>query len=239
MTFGERVNKKRKERGITQEELAQRLGYKSRSSIAKIENGDRDVPRPMIIELAKALDTTPAYLMGWSDEAIKTHKFVKTLINPDKTSSQVLEKDAFIDEMIEASEQYAPQNMIPVPIVGNVAAGYTCLAETEIVGYELVDKETILDGYEYMWLKVRGDSMEPMILEGDLVLVRLQPSVENGDYGVVIVDEEDGLIKQIELNNNSITLISFNPYYPPREFKNGETRRIRIVGKVIECKRKF
>lgn len=68
MTFGERILKLRTEKGMTQDELAQKLGYKSRSSIAKIENGARDVPRSQIVDLAKALDTTPSVLMGWEDE---------------------------------------------------------------------------------------------------------------------------------------------------------------------------
>ena len=68
MSFGERVRKKRLEKGLTQAELATKLGYKDRSSVARIENGERDVPRPTIIALADALDTTPAYLMGWEEE---------------------------------------------------------------------------------------------------------------------------------------------------------------------------
>lgn len=68
MTFGERVRIKRKEIGMTQLELAERLGYKDRSSVARIESGERDVPRPTIIALANALGVTPAYLMVWEDE---------------------------------------------------------------------------------------------------------------------------------------------------------------------------
>ena len=68
MEIGDRVKILRKEKGMTQEELAQKLGYKSKSSVAHIENG-RDIPRPMVIQMADALDTTPAYLMGWEDNA--------------------------------------------------------------------------------------------------------------------------------------------------------------------------
>lgn len=163
------------------------------------------------------------------------HDDVRTWEDMQKMVEIESKNDQFLHDLM----QYTPQSMIPIPVVGKVAAGYTCLAETEIIGYELVDRDTILEGYEYMWLKVKGDSMEPMILEGDLVLVRLQRSVNSGEYGVVIVDEEDGLVKRIELGNCKITLISNNPYYPPREFRNEETQRVRIVGKVIESKRKF
>ena len=65
---GERVEKLRKEKGMTQEELAKKLGYKSKSSVTHIENG-RDVPRQMVAALSEILETNPAYLMGWSDNS--------------------------------------------------------------------------------------------------------------------------------------------------------------------------
>ena len=116
MTFGERVNIKRKEKGITQDELAQKLGYKSRSSIAKIENGDRDVPRPMIIELAKALDTTPAYLMGWEDKENTTKESVhpikpedvRVIIREDKKVPPITTTE---DALIERLSQYSKEEL--------------------------------------------------------------------------------------------------------------------------------
>jgi len=134
---------------------------------------------------------------------------------------------------------YTPEKMVPVPVVGRVAAGYTCLAETDIQSYELVSPEILNDGYDYVYLKVIGDSMEPLLLEGDMVLVRIQESVDSGDYAVVIVDEEDGVVKQLDFDGNTVKLISQNPYYPPRIFSGKEKKRIRIFGKVIESKRKF
>lgn len=64
MTIGERVRACRIEKGMTQTELAKKLGYKSKSSVAHIENG-RDIPRSMVVTLAGVLDTTPSHLMGW------------------------------------------------------------------------------------------------------------------------------------------------------------------------------
>ena len=66
MTIGERVKLKKKKKGMTQEELASLLGYKSKSSVTHIENG-RDIPRAMVSQLAKILDVSPSYLMGWED----------------------------------------------------------------------------------------------------------------------------------------------------------------------------
>ena len=69
MTMGDRVRTAREKKGYTQEELAQKLGYKSRSSVNKIEK-ERDIPRSMIVKLAKILDVTPAHLMGWDKSSI-------------------------------------------------------------------------------------------------------------------------------------------------------------------------
>lgn len=64
--IGKRIRIRREELGITQEELASKLGYKSKTTIAKIENGTNDIVQSKVIEFAQALDTTPAYLMGWT-----------------------------------------------------------------------------------------------------------------------------------------------------------------------------
>lgn len=139
-------------------------------------------------------------------------------------------------EIYSASER----DMIPIPIVGNVAAGYQAYAATDIVGYELVESSIINDGFEYAWLKVKGDSMSPLILENDLVLVRLQDEVESGDLAVVIVDEEDGVIKRVQFGMNKVTLVSENSEkYPPRVFTGKESSHIRIWGKAIDLKRKL
>ena len=67
-TVGDNILQKRKELGMTQEELAKRLGYKSKSTINKIEMGINDVPQSKIVRFAEILCTTPAYLMGWKEE---------------------------------------------------------------------------------------------------------------------------------------------------------------------------
>ena len=67
-TIGERIKEARTKKGLSQTELAEKLGYKSRSSINKIEVGGRDIPRSQIVRIAEILDVTPSYLMGWEDE---------------------------------------------------------------------------------------------------------------------------------------------------------------------------
>ena len=68
MDAGNQIREWRWSRNMTQDELAIAVGYKSRSTIAKIESGERDPYQSMVVALANALDTTPAYLMGWEDE---------------------------------------------------------------------------------------------------------------------------------------------------------------------------
>lgn len=66
--IGKRIRLKREELGITQEELAKLLGYKNKSTIAKIENGTNDITQSKVVEFAHVLHTTVAYLMGWDDK---------------------------------------------------------------------------------------------------------------------------------------------------------------------------
>ena len=231
MTFGERIYKLRTEKQMTQDELAAAVGYKSRSTIAKIESGERDCHQSMIALLARALGVTPAYLMGWTDDAIKTHELLKTLHNPENTSEQVKEQDRFIDSIIA--------NTKPVPLVGRVAAGLSCHAEDNIEGYILTDCNKLKEGYEYFWLTVKGDSMEPELHSGDRVLVREQETLDCECYAVVRIDGEDGVVKKVRIERDRITLTSVNPYYPPRIFEREQMNDIAIVGKVILSQRSF
>ncbi len=74
MTIGERVKELRCNLGMTQEELAKSIGYNSRSAINKIESGERRLNQNTISKLAKSLQTTPSYLMGWEDEETENKK---------------------------------------------------------------------------------------------------------------------------------------------------------------------
>lgn len=126
-----------------------------------------------------------------------------------------------------------------IPIIGKVAAGISCFAEDNIIDYESVHLGDISPAEQYAFLQVTGDSMYPTFMEGDLVLVQVQSSIDSGSYGVVTVDNEDGVIKKIVYGNNYIELHSINPIYPPRRFEGEEVKRIRIFGLVKEVRRKF
>lgn len=123
-----------------------------------------------------------------------------------------------------------------LPVYGDVSAGIGCNAEQHIIGWEVAGDE--YDEDEYFYLLVEGDSMSPEIKNGDYVLVHSQDVIESGQIAVVVVDGE-GLVKKIEMGEDYITLISINPYYPPRVFKEYDMNRVHIIGRVCEAKRKY
>ena len=131
------------------------------------------------------------------------------------------------------------QEYYKVPVLGNVSAGFGCFAEDNIIGYEEVPANSINPYEKYIFLRVDGDSMFPMLLENDLVLIRIQSSVDNNSYAVVTVDEEAGVIKKVIYGPGWIELHSENPTYPVRRFIGEDIQRIRVIGLLIESKRKF
>lgn len=125
---------------------------------------------------------------------------------------------------------------VPLPIVGTVKAGFNGLAFEDHLGTEWVDVDDISHGADYIWLKIKGDSMiTEGIFDGDLALIRIQPDIENGSLGVVIVNGDEGTIKRIFKTDQGLILQSGNPSYPPQVVSND----FRIVGQVKEIKRKF
>ncbi len=130
-------------------------------------------------------------------------------------------------------------DMVLIPIVGRVAAGIQCLAETNIVDYEPVMRSDVRGSEQYIFLRVVGDSMYPVFIEDDLVLVRCQSSVDSGSYAVVTIDDEDGVVKRVVYGDDWIELHSINPMYPVRRFEGEDVMRIRVCGLVREIKRKF
>lgn len=127
-----------------------------------------------------------------------------------------------------------------VPVVGKVQAGIPVDAIEEILDYEQLDPSLEGTG-EYFGLKIKGSSMMPRMCEGDVVIVRRQSSVENGDVAVVLVDGIDATIKKVSFGEKSMTLIPFNPSYDPIVYTQEEVKSlpVRIIGKVVELRGKF
>jgi repressor LexA len=192
-------------------------------------------------DLAEAINVKPQVISDWKSGKTKSYtKYIDQIASFFGVSVDYLLGKSPVRHNTMEILRTDSSSYVPIPVVGSVAAGYTALAETDIIGYELVDTSVLTDGYEYAWLKVKGDSMAPLILEGDLVLIRLQEEVDSGDLAVVIVDEEDGVIKRVQYSTNKVTLVSENAdNYPPRVFSGKDVNRLRIWGKAVEIKRKL
>lgn len=217
MTLSERLKEERKKAGLSQKEFAEKLGLNART-YASYERGERDISTALLLNICRTLGISSDVLLGNAN----TTQTDLTAVTP-----------------VNFELAHAPISMKRIAVIGEVAAGYQCLADMQIIDYVACDASLLHTGYDYVYLRVRGDSMEPEFHEGDLVLVRVQDTIESGEYAVVLVDEEDGLVKKIEIDRTHITLISENPYYPPRKFEREEMNRIRIFGKVISSVRRF
>jgi repressor LexA len=123
------------------------------------------------------------------------------------------------------------------PVYGHASAGLGVLAEQEILGYETVSPE--YDREDFFWLQVDGDSMSPIISDHDLVLVEKDAPLESNTIMVVIVDDDDGFVKKVYIDEDTITLSSYNPEYRPMVFGGSDIARLRFIGRVVELKRKF
>lgn len=127
-----------------------------------------------------------------------------------------------------------------IPVLGKVAAGIPITAVENILDYEEISSETAASG-EFVALKIQGSSMEPRMYDGDVVIVRVQSSVENGEIAVVMVDGSEATVKKIQFHPNGIFLKPFNPSYDPIFYSNEEIEKlpVHIFGKVVECRQKY
>lgn len=128
-----------------------------------------------------------------------------------------------------------------VPLLGIVKAGYDYMAQENWDGMIKVDKNIIKDGSEYFALKVKGDSMSPVLIEDDIVIIKKQEDFETGDIVVAIINGDEATIKKGKKANNGILLQPFNTKYEPLVFTYDEMKTIPviIVGIVKQLKREF
>lgn len=124
-----------------------------------------------------------------------------------------------------------------IPILGTVKAGYDWLAEENIIDY-ITLKENIPNVDEYYALRITGDSMLPLLAEGDLVIVHDQDDVESGQTAVVLINGEEATVKKVVKTNDGVELHAMNPYYPVKKFTFEDMQRIpvKIIGRVREAK---
>lgn len=130
---------------------------------------------------------------------------------------------------------------ISIPILNTVVAGMPIDAYEDILGYEEISRELASTG-EFFALKIKGDSMLPVLQENDIIIVRQQSDVESGDIAIVLINGDNATVKKVMKQESGITLIAFNPaVYEPHFYSNDdiESLPVTIAGKVVEMKRSF
>ena len=203
MTTGQRMKARRKELGLSAETVAEKLDI-SPATVYRYEKGDIDkIPGDILQPLASILHTTPAYLMGW--------------------------------EEAPAAGPAIPSGFIPVPemekvpLVGSIACGQPILAEENVE--EMVDAPAGRD--VDFCLLCKGDSMiDAGIHDGDIVYIRQQPDVENGEIAAVRIGDE-ATLKRVYKSAAGVMLAPANAAYTPQMYGPDTLDDIQIEGKAI------
>lgn len=178
-----------------------------------------------------------AHHFGVTQQAIAKWESGRALPGPETVSRTAEFFGVTTDYLLGLSECLLPiGSASSVKIVGAVKAGYGAFALEEDLGSALAEVE---DGSEYRYLVVKGDSMAPFIREGDLALVRLQPSLKNGELGVVIDGDGEATLKQYYYSNGTVTLVPLNEAYEAVTLRGEALERLMIFGKVVETKTKW
>lgn len=126
-----------------------------------------------------------------------------------------------------------------IPVFSSAAAGLGCYADSKPMRYELITIPSESEARETLCITVQGDSMYPEIVDGDILQVHKQSSVDSGSLAVVLIDEEEAVVKKIVYGDTWIELRSINPLYPPRVFRGSDVERVQIVGLVKGMIRHF
>lgn len=213
MTTGERMKARRKELGLSAEDVANALNV-SRATVFRYEKGDIEkLPGAMLEPLAEVLHTTPAYLMGWEEPKPSDH-WRKS--NPSNVK--------------DFDEPYV------APIVGTIPAGYPALAFEDIEGYASIPYK---DAENYFFLRVSGESMiNAGIQSGDLVLIRKQSCAEYGQIVAARVNGDEATLKKYKPQGDTVLLLPENPDFEPilvraKDFDDGYAS---IIGVAIEVR---
>lgn len=208
-----RVKELRKLNNISQQKLASMLNV-HQTAISQWETGRTSPDIQTANTMAKLFNVTLDYLLGSE---------VSTKSTPTSPKSRATR----------------------IPVYGCVAAGIPIEAidnfdSTDPDDWEEIDEHMSKDG-DYFALRIKGDSMEPKMSSGDVVIVRKQPDVENGDVAIVCINGDEATCKKIKKTPEGVMLISFNPAYEPMFYskKQVEELPLTILGRVVELRAKF
>lgn len=202
--IGRKIRELRKNKHMTLEELAAVLGT-SKQTIHRYENGIiSNIPHEKIALLAEALGTTPAALMGWSGESTFS---------------------------VPTYESPSPVTIKRLPILGDIACGEPIYATESYESFAVADGSVDAS----FCLRAHGDSMiGARIYDGDIVFIRRQETVDNGEIAAVIINDEATLKRVYFYPEESKLILSpENPRYAPLVYINDELDNIKILGKAV------
>ena len=210
-SFSNRLEKAMQMRNLKASELSEKA-HIPKSAISQYLSGLYEAKQKSIFKLASVLNVSEAWLMGMD---VPMEKITKL----DKLGNPVTE----------------------IPLLGTVKAGYDYMAQENWDGMIEVDKNIIKDGSDYFALKIKGDSMSPVLIEDDIVIIKKQEDFENGDLVVALINGDEATIKKGKKSDNSILLQPLNTNYEPLIFTYDEVKNIpvTIVGIVKQLKREF
>lgn len=207
MNIATKLKVERTKSGLSQKEMAEMLGMPLRTYGA-YERGERDVSTAVLLNICKALNVSSDYMLDVQERKV------------DKI------KDANLSETLDSKK------IRLIPVFESVSAGFGARADERVIDYLPLFIEHDYDAENTLAIKVKGDSMYPKIEDGDIVAVRKQSDFENGNIVVILVDNDEGLVKKIYQDRDKVRLVSINPEYPDKIFKGEEICRLRVVGVV-------
>lgn len=204
-TMYDRIRRLREDKDISQEELARRCGYSSRSTISKIEKGERNLTGDKIQVIADVLGVRPSYLMDGEETT--------SLCAPEVTEDTVV--FPVIGEIAAGYDYPAYEDW----------SGETVEIPKSYLHGRSRD--------EFFVLSVKGDSMYPQYMDGDKVLILKQSTMNrSGEIGAIIYDGEMATLKKIEYVDGEdwVKLIPINPEYTPKTIRNEDLEQCHVLG---------
>ena len=192
-----------------------------------------------LVELRKARGLTQVELAKYTGLSRSQIGNYETGVRQPKPEIQELLAD-FFNVKLDYLMDRANSTINKIPVLGKVIAGIPIEAVEEIIDYEEISESMAQQG-EFFALQIKGSSMEPKFSEGDVVVVRKQEDVDNGDIAIVLVNGNEATVKKIKKFENGINLIPTNPDYDVLTYSTEEIKNlpVRIIGKVVELRAKF
>lgn len=242
--FKDRLKLAMEHQGITQTELVKLTGI-PKSAISQYLSGAFLPKKDRLGVLAQALNVRETWLIGYntplrrkissSEGASSYDEENPILLNIydylDTLSSDELEAELKRLKEFDSTGIMRPITRRRLPMLGNVACGEPIFADESHESYVDADSDTDAD----FCLTAKGDSMiNARIFDGDVLFVKSQPTVENGEIAVVLIEDE-ATVKRVyyDKENNVITLAPENPVYKPMRYEGAALDQIRILGKVV------